>query len=170
MSGIVKAGLIFGLIAIPITIAFSFVPYLGILCCGPLLALLLGGGAGYLGLRWESTDPKIARGLLAGGMAGFGSLLGSMLFFVGVLAMIGSMPEFEQILQEALQQQAPDTELTGEQIRTMLSFSGPLAGACVGTFGLLFGLAGGALGAWIFTRQRNQSPPSVAGQGPTVVG
>ena len=158
MSGMIKAGLLFGLIGLLVTIAFSFVPYLGVLCCGPIAALLLGAGAGYLGAKWETSEPKIARGLLGGGMAGFGCMLGSIIFFVAVIALIGSMPESEQVVRDMLEQQAPGSNLSTEQLHTMMSLTGPIAGACVGTFGLLFGLAGGALGSWLLIRQRRQSP------------
>jgi hypothetical protein len=159
MSGGVKAGLLFGAIAIPITIGASFIPYLGLICCGPLGALLLGAAAGYLGVQWAGLDAGIGQGVLGGGLAGAGSLIGTVIFFVGVIVFLSNMPEFDQALQDALEQQSPGTGLTVEDIRDMLGLAGPIAGICVGGFGLLFGLGGGALGGWLKVRQRTQADP-----------
>jgi hypothetical protein len=160
MSGGVKAGLLFGLVAIPLTIALSFVPYVGAFCCGPLLGLGLGTAAGYLGLYWSSPDARIGQGLLAGGLAGVGSLIGSVIFFIVAVMIATSIPEFEQTLQDALEQQGAGSQMTLEDMRLMMSFAGPVAGACLGAIGLLFSFGGGALGAWLRIRQRNQVPPA----------
>lgn len=163
MSGGLKAGLLIGLITIPVTIAFSFVPYVGALCCGPLLALLAGTGAGYLGVRWSGEGAGFGQGLLGGGLAGTGSLIGSVLFFVIAIAVASSMPEFDQLLRQSLEQQAPGTQFTPEDMRTLMGIAGPAAGFCLGAFGLLFGLGGGALGTWLRIRQvRQATPPTTA--------
>jgi hypothetical protein len=159
MSGSVKAGLLFALAALVLTAAVSWIPTVGALCCGPLLALGLGVGAGYLGLRWSEPGAGIGQGILAGGLTGAGALIGSIVFFVAAIAMLSTMPEFEQIFQQALEQQAPGTNLAPDELRTMLGLAGPAAGVCVGSFGLLFALAGGALGGWL---ARRQSPPPAA--------
>ena len=161
MSGSVKSGLICSLAALVATLALSFVPYVGIFCCGPLVALGFGMLAGYLGLRWSEVGAGIGQGILAGGIAGAGALLGSLLFFVVVLALLSGVPEFDQIVREALEQQAPGSQLTPEDIRNLMGFAGPVAGVCVGSFGLLFGLAGGALGAWLYRRRVMPAVPPV---------
>jgi hypothetical protein len=161
MSGGVKAGLLFGLIAIPLTIGLSFVPYVGVLCCSPLLALGLGAGAGYLGLRWSDSSARIGQGLVAGGLTGIGSLLGSVIFFLIAVAIASALPGFLEAMLESAREQ--NSDLTIEDIQFIMSFVGPLGGACLGAFGLLFAFGGGALGGWLHLRQRNQAPP-----GPTL--
>ncbi|MDZ4721600.1 MAG: hypothetical protein SH847_24310 [Roseiflexaceae bacterium] len=170
MSGGLKAGLIFAAIAIPLTILISWVPYLGVLCCGPLMALGLGAGAGYLGVRWAGEEARIGQGILAGGLTGAGALIGSVVFFVLAIAFISNLPEFEQALREALQQQDTGTQLTTDDMRSIMGIAGPAIGFCIGLFGLLFGLGGGALGGWLRIRQRNQATPPMPPVPPVSVG
>jgi hypothetical protein len=170
MSGGLKAGLIFAAIAIPLTMVLSLVPYLGVFCCGPLAALSLGAGAGYLGVRWSGEEAKIGQGVLAGGIAGAGALIGSVLFFVLALAFVTNMPGFEQAISDALQQQDSATQLTPDDMRSIMGIAGPVVGFCIGLFGLLFGLGGGALGGWLRIRQRNQTAPPMPPVPPVSVG
>lgn len=156
MSGGIKSGLIFGLVAIPLTIVFSIIPYVGVLCCGPVTALLLGTGAGYLGVRWQGPEARIGQGVVSGTLAGVGSLLGSILFFVLALLFVRSLPEFNQIISSALEQQNAGTQLTSEDFQSIMTVALPLVGGCIGLIGLLFALGGGALGGWLRIRQRTQ--------------
>jgi hypothetical protein len=161
MSGGVKSGLLFGVIAIPLTMVMSIIPYVGIFCCGPITALGLGTGAGYLALRWGAPDAKIGQGVLSGTLTGLGSLIGSVLFFVLAIALLTQMPEFSQVFEEALRQQNAGTDLTAADLQAMMAIAVPLVGGCFGLIGLLFALGGGALGAWLNLRQRaGQVPPA----------
>jgi hypothetical protein len=170
MSGGVKAGLIFGLVAIPLTIVMSFIPYLGVFCCGPITALGLGTGAGYLGVRWGDPDAKIGQGVLGGTLTGLGSLIGSVLFFVLALAFVSQMPEFSQALEQALEQQDSSSQLNSADLQAMMGVAGPLVGGCIGLIGLLFAVGGGALGGWLRLRQRTPEMPPTPPVPPVSIG
>lgn len=162
MSGGVKSGLIFGLVAIPLTMVLSIIPYVGVLCCGPMIALLLGAGAGYLGVRWGGPEARIGQGVLSGALTGVGTLISSVLFFVLALIFISSLPEFNEIIRQAIEQQNADTQLTLEDFQSIMNVAMPLVGGCIGLIGLLFAVGGGALGGWLRLRQNNQGTPPLA--------
>src|SRR5262245_55512863 len=105
MSGAVKSGLIFALVGIAAVAGLSFIPYIGALLCGPLAAALVGPGAGYFGVRWSPPTAGVGTGVLAGTIAGVGALIGSVLFWLVIFAIVRSMPQFEQAIDEALRQQ-----------------------------------------------------------------
>lgn len=159
MSGGIKSGLIFGLIAIPLTIVLSIIPYVGLLCCGPIVALLLGTGAGYLGVRWGGPEARLGQGVVGGTLAGIGSLLGSILFFVAALLIVRSLPEFDQVISNAIEQQNAGSQLTSSDFQSIMLVAVPLVGGCVGLVGLLFALGGGALGGWLRIRERTPAIP-----------
>jgi hypothetical protein len=166
MSGGLKSGLIFALVALVFVAAISFIPTVGVLCCGPLGALLLGGGAGYLGVRWGGPTAGVGQGLLAGGVTGGGALLGTVLFFVIAMGLVRTIPELNDELQrqmdEAMRQQGA-TGLTEEDMAMMLSLGFGVAGLCVGMLNMLFALGAGALGGWITVRQRQgQAQPPIS--------
>jgi len=75
MSGAVKSGLIFALIGLIGVIAFTILPVLlglivGVFLCGPAVAVLNGGGAGYFGVRWSRGNAGVGQGVLAGAITG----------------------------------------------------------------------------------------------------
>jgi hypothetical protein len=155
MSGAVKSGLIFALVGIAAVAGLSFIPYVGALLCGPLAAALVGVGAGYYGVRWSPPTAGVGTGVLAGTIAGVGALLGSVLFWLVILAIARSMPEFDQMLDEALRQQ-PNTQLDPSTVDMVFNLLGPILGICFGIFNLVLALALGALGGWLAVRNRPQ--------------
>jgi hypothetical protein len=164
MSGGIKSGLIFALAALVVVAGISFIPTVGVLCCGPLGALLLGGLAGYVGVRWSGPAAGMGQGVLAGGLAGVGALLGSLLFFVIALAIVRATPELNDMLrqqmEEAMRQQG-GAGLTEEELGLFLSLGSGLAGVCLGLLNLVFALGAGALGGWLAVRQaRGSQPPA----------
>ena len=163
MSGAVKSGLIFALVGIAAVAGFSFIPYVGALLCGPLAAALVGVGAGYYGVRWSPPTAGVGTGVLAGAIAGVGALLGSVLFWLVVFAIARSMPEFDQMLDEALRQQ-PNAQLDPSTVDTIFNVLGPILGICFGIINLVLALALGALGGWLAVRNRPQpgAVPTIA--------
>ncbi|MFO7169178.1 MAG: hypothetical protein DIU80_014235 [Chloroflexota bacterium] len=159
MSGGVKSGLIFGLASIIVVGGLTIIPTLGQLCCGPLAALLLGGVAGYLGVRWSGPSAGVGQGAIAGGISGIGALIGTIIGFILYIALVRAIPETRQILEDTLRQQSGAERLTAEDIDLLMSIAGPLGGFCFGILWLLFALGTGVLGAWIATRQRGGEQP-----------
>jgi hypothetical protein len=162
MSGGLKSGLIFGAIALVIAVGFSFIPLAGPFCCGPLGIALLGGVAGYVGTRWNPAH-TIGQGTLAGGLAGVGGLIGTVLFFIIIAVMAANMPEYEALIEEQLRQQ-PEVGLTANDMRGMMGVIIPIMGVCIGLFGLVCALGCGALGGYI---ARGQEQPADTGMPPT---
>jgi hypothetical protein len=164
MSGGLKSGLIFALAAVVVVAGISFIPTVGVLCCGPLGTVLLGGLAGYVGVRWSGAGARVTQGLLAGGLTGAGALLGTLLFFVIALAIVRTIPELNGEIQrqidEAMRQQGGGS-LTQEERDLFLNLGGGLAGVCLGLINLLFALGAGALGGWLGVRQRRGEQPPI---------
>lgn len=162
MSGALKSGLIFGLVGFVVVIGFSFIPLVGPILCGPLAAGIVGTAAGYYGVRWSTSNTGIGRGVLAGGLAGIGSLIGAVTFFVVAFTLVRSNPIFQEQLDEALRQQQ-NAQIDKEQLDILLGVLGPIAGLCSGVFNLILSLAFGGLGGWLLTRKRDgsslQQPP-----------
>lgn len=159
MSGAVKSGLIFALVGVVAVIGFSFVPLAGPFLCGPLAAALVGTAAGYYGVRWSRWNAGIGQGVLAGALAGIGTLAGALLFWIVSFSLLQSNPQLQELMQEQLQRQ--DTQVNPSDLNAALAVSGPLAGLCFGLINLLISLALGALGGWLATRNRAQAvqPP-----------
>ncbi len=160
MSGTVKSGLIFGLIGLIVVIAVSFVPVAGWLLCSPGTAAVFGALAGFFAVRWSTAEAGVGKGVLSGTIAGVGMLIGAIIFWIMYINLARSMPEFQQSLQDQLQQQ-PNAELTPEQLDSIVSLSGPIAGLCFGIINLLISLAGGAIGALIAGRNKTQPVPPI---------
>jgi hypothetical protein len=161
MSGGVKSGLIFGLASIIVVGGLTVIPTLGQICCGPLTAVLLGGAAGYLGVRWSAPPAGVGQGVIAGGISGIGALIGTVIGFILYVALVRAIPETRQLLEETLRQQG-NTGLTPEDIDMLLNIVGPVGGICFGVLWLLFALGAGALGGWLAARQRRgQEPPPI---------
>lgn len=159
MSGALKAGLVFGAIGLIVVLAVAFIPAVGPLICGPLVAVIIGTIAGFYGVRWSAGTPGISRGVLAGTLAGVGMLLGAVIAYTILVGMVRNNPVFQQQLQEALRQQ-PNAQIDPAALDTIVGFVGPVAGFCFGILNLLIGLAFGALGGWLALRNRPTAPPS----------
>lgn len=166
MSGRIKSGLLFGLIALIVVPLISLVPKVGLLLCGPLLVIGLAVGAGFLAIRWSDAQSGVGSGVLAGTFVGLGALVGSIVFFVAAIALISSMPEFKDMVLEQVRAQNPSADFSGEQLMAMLPLIGVLAGSCVGIIELVFALGAGALGAWLAIRQRATEPTPSSGAYP----
>lgn len=166
MSGVVKAGLLVGLLGLFLVAAVAFVPLAGVPLCAPVVAIGLGVLAGWLALRWAPDGSGAGRGALAGALAGVGMLIGVTIYFIVAVMLIQSTPEMQQAMQEMVAQQQPGTELSPEQLSTLINIAGPVGGVCCGLIYLLIAMGGGALGGWLVTRNRPQGyqPPP---QGPT---
>ncbi|MEN9937105.1 MAG: hypothetical protein RLZZ387_3684 [Chloroflexota bacterium] len=161
MSGGVKSGLLFGLVSFIVIGGLTIIPTLGQLCCGPLGALLLGGAAGYVGVRWSGELAGMGQGVLAGALAGVGVLAGTVLGFVLYIALVRSWPEARQMLDEAVRQQQGAEALTPQDVDTLLNIVAPVLGFCFGLLWLLFSLGAGALGGWLAVQQRRgEQPPA----------
>lgn len=165
MSGGVKSGLLFGLIALISVIAVSFIPAVGPLVCGPGAAAIIGGVAGYMGVRWSAANAGIGTGVLAGTLAGVGAFIGSLIFFVVAVGLLINNPDFERQLQESLRQQQ-GAQVDPADVSTLMGAVGPIAGFCFGIFNLLISLALGALGGWIAVRNRSQAAPPTSYEPP----
>ncbi|MCS6940864.1 MAG: hypothetical protein RMJ55_09580 [Roseiflexaceae bacterium] len=158
MSGGLKSGLIFAIVSIVAVIGFSFIPAIGVFCCGPLASMTLGAIAGYIGVRWSGPTAGVGSGALAGGVAGVGALIGSVIFWVIAILIAQSDPAlFEEMLRQ-IEEQQPASGLTSDDIRNLINVMGPLIGFCAGLIHLLFAAGLGALGGWLAVRQRPQPP------------
>ncbi len=159
MSGGLKSGLIFALVSLVAVAGLSFVPAVGVFCCGPVASIAVGAIAGYVGVRWGGEAAGIGSGTLAGAVAGVGALVGSVIFWIVAFMIVQSDPAlFEQVLRQ-IEEQQPASGLTDDDIRGLVTVLGPVIGFCAGVFHLLFSLALGALGGWLAVRQRPQTPP-----------
>ncbi|GAB4202879.1 MAG: hypothetical protein OHK0022_26430 [Roseiflexaceae bacterium] len=168
MSGGIKAGLLFGLIALIAVPVVSILPYVGVLLCGPIIAMALGTGAGYLGLRWSDRSAGIGTGVLAGGITGIGALLGCVIFFVVAFNLVLSEPGISEAVIDQIREQQPNNQMTNEQLQALLPITAVLAGLCVGIIQLLFTLGTGALGGWLAKRNQPAADPLPAYTAPTL--
>ncbi len=158
MSGGLKSGLIFAVISIVVVVGFSFIPAVGVFCCGPIGTMVLAAVAGYLGVRWSGPTAGIGSGLQAGSIAGVGALIGSVIFWIVAFMIVQSDPAlFAEVLRQVEAQQ-PSSGLTSDDIRNLVAIVGPLIGFCAGLIHLLFAVALGALGGWLAVRQRPKPP------------
>ena len=160
MSGVLKAGLIFGAIGLIVVLAVAFIPAIGPLICGPLVAVIIGVIAGFYGVRWSAGTPGISRGVLAGTLAGVGTLLGAVIAYTILFGMVRSNPIFQEQIQEALRQQ-PDAQIDPAALDTIIGIAGPAVGFCFGILNLLIARAFGALGGWLALRNRPQPAPPI---------
>lgn len=160
MSGALKAGLIFGAVGLIAVLATAFLPPPGPVVCGPLLAVPVGGLAGFYGLRWSEENARLGRGVLAGSLAGLGMLIGAVLGYIVLFNSISSEPSFQQQLGAFLQQQ-PDAQVDPGALGAMVGIAGAIAGLCFGMLNLLLALAFGALGGWLALRNRPQPVPPI---------
>lgn len=158
MSGALKAGLIFGAIGLIVVLAVAFIPAVGPLICGPLVAVIIGAVAGFYGVRWSAGTPGISRGVLAGTLSGVGMLLGAVIAYTILVGMVRNNPIFQEQLQEALRRQ-PNAQIDPAALNTIVGFVGPIVGFCFGILNLLIALAFGALGGWLAVRNRPQPLP-----------
>jgi hypothetical protein len=159
MSGTMRAGLIFAAVGLIAVLATAFLPRPAPVVCGPLLAVLVGGLAGFYGVRWSPADARVSRGVLAGSLAGLGTLLGALIGYIVLFNSISSDPAFQEQLGAFLQQQ-PDARVDPGALGSMIGIAGAVAGLCFGVLNLLLALAFGALGGWLALRNRPAAPPS----------
>lgn len=159
MSGGVKSGLLFAFVSLIAVAGLSFIPVIGVFCCGPVSSMALGALAGYIGVRWGGPAAGIGSGTLAGSVAGIGALIGSLIFWVISFMLIQSDPAlFEEVLRQVGDQQSA-SGLTDDDIRGLVTVMGPVMGFCAGLIHLLFSVALGALGGWLAVRQRPPAEP-----------
>jgi hypothetical protein len=160
MSGPMRSGLIFGLTALVLVLAVSWIPAIGVLLVAPLVVLGLATAAGYLAVRWGAPAARIGGATMAGALTGVGALVGSMLFFIIAISLVRWItPNFEQEIIEEFRAEQPDITITPEQVGAILTVAMPLAGFCVGLVELLLALGFGALGGWLALRNQAPAPP-----------
>ncbi|MCS7290089.1 MAG: hypothetical protein NZ699_13235 [Roseiflexus sp.] len=160
MSGGLKSGLIFAVVSVVAVIGLSFIPFIGFFCCGPLASMALGAIAGYIGIRWSDPTAGVGSGALAGGVAGIGAFVGSVLYTVIILILLQSDPAlFEQLIESQLAGQPLPPGLTMDDMRSFVAIGIPILGFCAGLIHLLFAALLGALGGWLAVRQRPQPMP-----------
>jgi hypothetical protein len=139
----VKYGLIVGIIGLMLNACVSAA--LGL--CGPLLALLAGGAAGFLAAQGEraSSQTDGARlGAVAGGIAGALTLIGQLLGGVGMLVLFqrsGLSLPFGTI---------PDPSADASR-QLMYYISGLGLGTCLGLTGVVLAALGGAGAGYLGT-------------------
>ena len=158
MSGAMRAGLIFAAVGLIAVIATAFFPRPGPVVCGPLLAVLVGGLAGFYGVRWSGEQARVGRGVLAGSLSGLGMLIGAVIVYVVLFNSISSDPLFQEQIGAFLQQQ-PDANIDPGALSAAVGIAGVVAGLCFGVLNLLLALAFGALGGWLALRNRAPAPP-----------
>lgn len=162
MSGTVKSGLLLGIIGAIGGVIFSlpdFIPR-GALFYGPAIAPIIGGIAGYLGVRWSNPDTQISKGIVAGTVAGLGLLLGALIAWIALFNVVRTMPQFHENVQQVIAQNPQTNQFSPEQIEVIIMLAGPSAGLCFGTFELVVALGFGALGGWLAKRTRRSKPPT----------
>ena len=157
MSGAMRAGLIFAAVGLIAVVATAFLPRPGPVVCGPLLAVLVGGLAGFFGVRWTVMQARVSRGVLAGSLAGLGMLIGAVIGYIVLFNSISSEPAFQEQLGAFLQQQ-PDANIDAGALGAAVGIAGAVAGLCFGVLNLLLALAFGALGGWLALRNRSPAP------------
>lgn len=162
MSGAVKSGLIFGVVGIIATSIMNFLFGL----CSPIVAAVIGGVAGYFGVRWSMPPEGIGKGVLAGTIAGVLMLISSLAFVLIFFNIFRNDPQFAQIINQAVQQQQGGANLSPDQITTALNIAAPIAGFCLGLINLVFSLALGAVGGAIASRNRPVAPTYQPPMGP----
>lgn len=167
MGGAVKAGLLFGLIGLiialippPIILWAPQLPrWLAIICVqiipfltlfGPL-AILLGGGAGYVGTRW-SRPRTLQRGILAGGLAGGGIVLGILVFFATILLLLTSTPEVRDALIEITSKSFAAQGGNSQIVTSGFTALMVAAGLCTGVANLSAALGAGAFAGWVASK------------------
>ena len=163
MSGAMRSGLIFAAVGLIAVLATAFFPRPGPVVCGPLLAVLVGGLAGFYGVRWSGEQARVSRGVLAGTLAGLGMLIGAVISYIVLFNSISSDPLFQEQLGAFLQQQ-PDTQVDPGALSAMVGIAGAVAGMCFGVLNLLLALAFAALGGWLALRNRPQPAPPIEPQ------
>ena len=160
MSGALKSGLLFALVGligvVALSILFTFIPAGGAVLCGPLIAMIVGTAAGYFGVRWSAASAGVGTGVLAGTVAGVGTLIGAVVVWVVLIRIAQSMPGFEQQLQEAFRSRQPGLQLGSGDLSALVNIAAPILGLCFGLINLLLALGLGALGGWLATRRRAQ--------------
>ena len=158
MSGAMRSGLIFAGVGLLAVLATAFIPRPGPVVCGPLLAVLVGGLAGFFGVRWSAEGARVGRGVLAGVLAGLGMLVGAVIGYVVLFNSLSADPLFQQQLDAFLQRQ-PNVQVDPGAIGAAVGIAGGIAGLCFGVLNLLLSLAFGALGGWLALRSRPQPAP-----------
>jgi hypothetical protein len=153
MSGAIRAGLIFAAVGLIAVLATAFLPRPGSIVCGPLVAVLVGGLAGFFGVRWSVERARVGRGVLAGTLAGLGMLVGAVIGYVILFNRLSSDPTFQQRLGEFLQRQ-PNANIDPAALGAAIGVAGAIAGMCFGVLNLLLALAFAALGGWLALRNR----------------
>ena len=161
MSGAVRAGLIVGAIGLVAVIATAFLPRPGPVVCGPLLAIAAGALAGYYGVRWSADPARVSRGVLAGVLAGLGTLIGAGIAYPILFNRLSTEPAFQERLQLFLQQQ-PGAQVDPSALGAAIGIAGFVAGICFGVLNLVLALGFGALGGWMAARNRPQPQPPVS--------
>jgi hypothetical protein len=157
MSGAMRSGLIFAAVGLIAVLATAFIPRPGPVVCGPLLAVIVGGVAGFYGVRWTGEGARVSRGVLAGTLAGLGMLVGAVIGFVVLFTTLSAEPLFQEQLSAFLEQQ-PNARIDQGALGAAVGLAGAVAGLCFGVLNLLLALAFGALGGRLALRGRSLPP------------
>jgi hypothetical protein len=116
------------------------VPVHGPLLIGPLAALAIG-----IGVVWyevaETGGSSAGRGLRLGAVAGVGALIGSVIAFTVVLAVIGSNPAVQEFVRAS--EPHPEARIPADMIPALGALTGVLAGLAFGAFNLALSAFGG---------------------------
>jgi hypothetical protein len=145
-----KIGLIAGGVGLVVNILVSAV--LGF--CGPFVALLAGGAAGFFVVRGnpvasqkEGASLGATTGAIAGSLVLIGQLIGGIIALNIMLASGSDLP-FGSL---------PDPSNQAEQIGFWVGGLG--AGLCFGLVGIGLGAAGGALAGYLATSEQSAGQP-----------
>ncbi|WP_152541377.1 hypothetical protein [Kallotenue papyrolyticum] len=165
MSGLLRAGLLFGLAA---TLAFVGGLLLPIGCVNVLIAfasvIALGWGAGYTAAKTSGAGrgQGVGRGLTAGAIAGLIALIGTLIALIVLGNVLRNQPGFEAALRQQLELMMPQNPEVGDiDLEAVTGLAFVIAGFGCGLINFLLMLLGGALGGlmWRGAQQAAYAAP-----------
>ena len=155
MPALLKTSLIFAAVGLLATFAAAFIPYAGIYAGAPLAAACAGAGAGYFGARHETGRRALNIGVIAGALAGTGTLFSPMLFIALLILLLRTNPAAFYSIIRTYYAQAEEW-MDAKLLLTTMSQYALRASMCSGIINLLSSVAGGLLGGWVAVRLRGR--------------